>query len=99
MKVGKKALSLLLAVIMIMSSISVSFGVLAADTSIDYAYSIISTYFDELVVAIDASNRALEKVEEGNGRKLVQDVIDRGFHILREILRICTGICSKAVIV
>ena len=61
MKVGKKALSLLLAVIMLMSSVSVSFSVFAAEGDIDYAYSILSTYFKELMVAIDRSEGAIAK--------------------------------------
>ena len=56
MKVGKKALSLLLAMIMLMSSMSVSFSVFAAtDTPADI-YSAIVMHHDSLMDAIDKAN-------------------------------------------
>ncbi|MBQ8027365.1 MAG: hypothetical protein IJ261_04535, partial [Clostridia bacterium] len=74
MKVGKKALSLLLAVIMIMSSVSVSFSVFAATTDTDEIFSAIETHYAGLKSAILAADPSLEepdktRVPDGEGKE------------------------------
>jgi hypothetical protein len=63
MKVGKKALSCLLAIIMIVSSCSVCFSVLGADTGTAAVYDAINMHYDSLMAAIDKAKDAEEKAE------------------------------------
>ena len=85
MKVGKKALSLLLAVIMIMSSLSVSFSVFAAtDTTADI-YSAIAMHHDSLVDAIDKATAAKDPdtsgvpVKNGSVWEVKRDTLNGGW--------------------
>ena len=57
MKVGKKALSCLLAIIMIVSSCSVCFSVLGATDQTDGIYQAIATHYDSLMAAIDKATK------------------------------------------
>ncbi|MBQ6601064.1 MAG: hypothetical protein IIX36_05415, partial [Clostridia bacterium] len=67
MKVGKKALSLLLAVIMIMSSVSVSFSVFAATTDTKDIYTAIVMHYDSLMEAIDKATKGDESKRDTSG--------------------------------
>jgi len=76
MKVGKKALSMLLAVIMIMSSVSVSFSVFAATTDTDEIFGAIETHYAGLKSAILAADPKLEepnktRVPDGEGKEWI----------------------------
>ena len=87
MKVGKKALSLLLAVIMIMSSVSVSFSVFAATDTTDDIYSAIVMHHDSLMDAIDKATVADESkrvtsgvpVKDGSGWSVERDTLNGGW--------------------
>ena len=67
MKVGKKALSLLLAMIMIMSSLSVSFSVFAATSTTNDIYSAIVMHHDSLMDAIDKATKGPEDKRDNSG--------------------------------
>ena len=67
MKVGKKALSCLLAIIMIVSSCSVCFSVLGATTDTADIYSAIVMHYDSLMDAIDKATVADESKRDTSG--------------------------------
>ena len=86
MKVGKKALSVFLAVLMFMSSISASFGVFAATTDTDEIFSAIETHYAGLKLAIAAADPNLKEpdksmVPDGSGKKwtVVRDTESGGW--------------------
>ena len=64
MKVGKKLLSTLLAVLMIVSSVSVCFGVLGADNSIESLMSQIELHHKSLVDLIEAAGKETATEED-----------------------------------
>lgn len=66
MKAMKKALSCVLAVIMIMSSMSVSFTVFAATTKTDDIYSAIDMHYDGLMAAIEDAGTKVDGVYTGD---------------------------------
>ena len=67
MKVGKKALSCLLAIIMIVSSCSVCFSVLGATTDTADIYSAIVMHHDSLMDAIDKATKGPEDKRDPSG--------------------------------
>ena len=67
MKVGKKALSCLLAIIMIVSSCSVCFSVLGATTDAMNVYNAISMHYDSLMQAIDKATKGDESKRDTSG--------------------------------
>ena len=60
MKVGKKALSCLLAIIMIVSSCSVCFSVLGAAADVQDIYQAMEMHYDGLMEAIDKATKGAE---------------------------------------
>ena len=68
MKVGKKLLSTLLAVMMIISSVSVCFGVLGADNSIDSLMNQIDLHYANLIDLIGAANK-----KDANGNSVATE--------------------------
>ena len=73
MKVGKKALSVLLALIMIMSSMSVSFSVLGATTATNDIYGAIVMHYDSLMSAIDKATKGDESKRDTSGIPVKDD--------------------------
>ena len=71
MKVGKKLLSCLLAIMMIVSSVSVCFGVLGADVSIESLMDQIERNHSSLIDLIEAANK---KDEDGNSLATEDDL-------------------------
>ncbi|MBQ9704222.1 MAG: hypothetical protein IJV68_06735, partial [Clostridia bacterium] len=67
MKVGKKALSCLLAIMMIVSSCSVCFSVLGATTDTKDIYNAIVMHYDSLMDAIDKATVADEAKRDTSG--------------------------------
>ena len=69
MKVGKKLLSTLLAIMMIISSVSVCFGVLGADNSIESLMSQIELHHSSLIDLIEAAGKT-DATEEDKKKAL-----------------------------
>ena len=79
MKVGKKLLSTLLAIMMIISSVSVCFGVLGADNTTEALMSQIETHYSSLIDLIkDAEKENLTDEEKAEAvKKIVSGSNDR----------------------
>ena len=104
MKVGKKALSCLLAIIMIVSSCSVCFSVLGATTDTADIYSAIVMHHDSLMDAIDKATKGPEDkrdtsgvpVKNGSAWEVKRDTLNGGWlAVSRAVAQYAKGTYAK----